>query len=75
MPLAGGEVGREMEMADGDSEEAEGREADRCSHFADLAVAAFVEGEFEPRCGDVLSAADRGIAGLEIGMDFFCFGG
>jgi hypothetical protein len=33
-----------------------------------------MEGEFEPRRGDVLSAADRGIAGREIGMDFFCFG-
>ena len=38
------EVGGEIEVADGYSQESEGWEADRCGHFADLAVAAFVEG-------------------------------
>ena len=62
-PLAGGEVGGEMELADGDAEEAEGGMADGGGHFADLAVAAFVEGEFEPAGGDVRADADRGGAG------------
>jgi len=61
--VAGGEVGGEMELADGDAEEAEGGVADGGGHFADLAVAAFVEGEFEPAGGDVLANADRGVAG------------
>jgi hypothetical protein len=54
-----------MELADGDAEEAEGGMADGSGHFADLAVAAFVEGEFEPAGGDVLADADRGIAGWD----------
>jgi hypothetical protein len=62
-PLAGGEVGGEMELADGDAEEAEGGVGDGGGHFADLAVAAFLEGEFEPAGGDVQADADRGIAG------------
>ena len=62
-PLAGGEVGKELELADGDAEEAEGWVVDGGGHFSDLAIAAFVEGEFEPAGGDVLADADRGIAG------------
>ena len=64
-----------MEVADGYSQESEGWEADRCGHFADLAVAAFVEGEFDPRCGDVLADANRRIAGRNVGTDLFSFGG
>jgi hypothetical protein len=48
---------------------------DGCGHFADLAVAAFVEGEFEPAGGDVLADADRGIAGGNVGVDAFGFSG
>jgi hypothetical protein len=64
-----------MEVADGHAEEAEGWEADRCGHFADLAIAAFVEGEFDPTRWDVLAVADGGIAGWNVGTDLFGFGG
>ena len=74
-PVAGGEVGGETESADGDAEEAEGRVADRGGHFADLAVAAFVQGEFEPAGRDVLAVADRWIARRKIWVDAFGFGG
>ena len=73
--MAWGEVGREMKIADGDSEEAEGWVADGGGHFADLAVAAFLEGEFEPRCGDTLADSDGGIAWWEVGVDLFGLGG
>ena len=61
-------------MADGDPEEAEGWEADGGGHFADLAIAAFVEGEFDPTRGNVLTDADGRIARRDIGMDLFGFG-
>ena len=61
-PLAGAEVVWERELADGYPEEAEGWVADGGGHFADLAVAAFAEGEFEPARRDVLAGADGGIA-------------
>ena len=64
-----------MEVADGDSEEAEGRVAGGGGHFADLAVAAFLEGECDPRRGDVLADADGGITGRDVGTDLFGLGG
>jgi len=73
-PLAGGQIVGEMELADGYSEEAEGGKANGSGHFADLAVAAFAEGEFEPAGGDVLAVADRGIAGWKVGADLSGFG-
>lgn len=74
-PAAGSEVGGEMELADGDAEEAEGRESDSGGHFADLTIAAFVEGEFDPAGWDGLAVADGWIARGKIGMDAFGFGG
>ena len=73
--MAGGEVGGEMEVADRYSQEAEGWEADGCGHFTDLAIAAFVEGEFDPTRWDVLAVADGGIAGWNVERDLFGFGG
>jgi hypothetical protein len=64
-----------MEFTDGYSEEAEGWEADGSGHFADLAVAAFVEGEFEPAGWDVLAEPYRRIAGRKVGVDALGFGG
>ena len=64
-----------MEVADADANEAEGREAGGGGHFADLAVAAFVKGEFEPAGWDALADADWGIAGRKVGADLFGFGG
>ncbi len=64
-----------MEVADGDSQEAEGRVAGGGGHFTDLAVAAFVEGEFEPAGRDVLANADGGVAGRDVGTDLFGLGG
>jgi hypothetical protein len=64
-----------MELADGDAEEAEGGVAGGGGHFADLAVAPFLEGEFEPAGGDVLADTDRGIAGGEVGVDLMGLGG
>lgn len=61
-PLAGGEVGGELELADGGAEEAEGGVPDGGGHFAHLAVAAFLQDEFEPRCGDVFTVADGRVA-------------
>ena len=58
-----------MELTDGYSEEAEGWEADSGGHFADLAVAAFVEGEFEPAGWDVLAEPYGRIAGRKVGVD------
>jgi hypothetical protein len=69
--LAGGEFGWEVELADGDPEEAEGWVADAGGHFADLAVAAFVQGEFEPAGRDALTLADGRIAGRKVGVDAF----
>ena len=43
-PIARLEVGREMELSDGDAEEAEGGMTDSGGHFADLAIAAFAQG-------------------------------
>jgi hypothetical protein len=74
-PLAWGEVPGEMELADSDAYEAEGWKADAGGHFADLAVAAFVEDEFDPTGRDVLTEADRWIARGRVGMDSFGFGG
>ena len=74
-PLAGGEVGREMEVADGHPEEAEGWVAGRGGHFADLAVAAFVQGEFDPVGRDVLTVADGRIARGKVGVDVLGLGG
>jgi hypothetical protein len=58
-----------MELTDGYSEEAESWEADSGGHFADLAVTAFVKGEFEPAGGDVLTVADGRVAGRKVGVD------
>jgi hypothetical protein len=65
-PVAGGEGWGEMELTDGYSEEAESWEADSGGHFADLAVAAFVESEFEPAGGDVVTLADGRVAGRKL---------
>ena len=73
--MAGSEVGREIELPDADADEAEGWEADGCGHFADLAIAAFVEGEFDPARGDILAEADGRIAWGKVGVDVICFGG
>ena len=75
MPLAWSEVGGELELADGDSEEAEGWVADSGGHLADLAVAAFAQGEFDPAGRDVLTEADRWIARGKVRVDVFGFGG
>ena len=64
-----------MELADGDADEAEGREADGCGHFTHLAVAAFTQSEFDPTGGDVFPFANGRITRRDIGMDLFCFGG
>ncbi len=58
-----------MEVSDGYSEEAEGWVAGRGGHFADLAVAAFVQGEFDPAGRDVLTVADGRIARRKVGVD------
>ena len=63
-----------MELTDGYSEEAESWEADSGGHFADLAVTAFVKGEFEPVGGDVLTVADGRVAGRKVGVDALGFG-
>jgi len=63
-----------MEVADRYSQEAEGWEADGCGHFTDLAIAAFLEGECDPRRGDVLADADGGITGQDVGTDLFGLG-
>ena len=63
-----------MELTDGYSEEAESWEADSGGHFADLAVTAFVKGEFEPAGGDVLTVADGRVAGRKVGVDALGFG-
>ena len=73
--MAGSEVGREIELADADADEAEGREADRCGHFADLAIASFMQDEFNPSSGNIFTFANGRIARRDIGMDFFGFGG
>ena len=62
-------------MADGHAEEAEGWVADSGGHFADLAVAAFVQGEFDPTGRDVFTVADRGISRRKVGMNAFRLGG
>ncbi len=64
-----------MEVADGHAEKAEGGMAGGGGHFADLAVAAFLEGEFEPAGGDVLAGADGGIARRDVRMDLLGLGG
>ena len=64
-----------MELADGDADEAEGWVADVRGHFADLAVAAFAEGEFDPAGRDVLAEADRRITWGEVRANLFGFGG
>ena len=56
-------------MTDGYSEEAESWKADSGGHFADLAVTAFVKGEFEPAGGDVLTVADGRVAGRKVRVD------
>ena len=48
------------EATDGVADEAQGGEADGGGHFADLPVFAFVELDFDPRCGDVGPIADWG---------------
>ncbi len=68
-PVAGGEVWGKVELADSYSEEAKSWEADSGGHFADLAVAAFVEGEFEPAGWDVLAVADGRVAGSKVRLD------
>ena len=73
-PVAGGEVGGEAESADGDAEEAEGWVAGGSGHFADLAVAAFVEGEFEPAGWDILAEADGWVTGRKVGVDVLGLG-
>jgi hypothetical protein len=73
-PLAWGEVPGEMELADSDAYEAEGWKADAGGHFADLAVAAFVEDEFDPTGRDVLTEADGRIARGKVGVYTFGFG-
>ncbi len=64
-----------MEVADGRAEKAESGMAGGGGHFADLAVAAFLEGEFEPAGGDVLADSDRGIARRDVRMDLLGLGG
>jgi len=73
--MAGGEFEREVEVADGYSEEAESWMACGGGHFADLAVAAFLEGEFEPAGGDVLADSDGRIAWGDVGVDLLGLGG
>ena len=48
------------ESADGVADEAQGREADGGGHLSDLPVFAFVELDFDPRCGDAGPIADGG---------------
>ena len=64
-----------MELTDGDAEEAEGWVANASGHFADLAVAAFAEGEFDPAGRDALTKADGRIARRVVGANLFGFGG
>ena len=74
-PLAGSEAWGEMELTDGDAEEPESREAGGGSHFADLAVTAFAQGEFDPAGWDVQTMADGWIARSKVGVDGCHLGG
>ncbi len=73
-PTAGGEV-LHMEVADGYPEEAEGWMAGGGGHFADLAVAAFTQGEFDPTGGNIFPLANGRVTRRNIGMELFGFGG
>lgn len=64
-----------MELADGYADEAEGREADGCGHFADLAIASFMQDEFNPSGGNTFPSTNGRIARWDVGMDLFGFGG
>lgn len=75
LPLSGGKNWREVEVADADTDEAEGREVDGCGHFSHLAVASFAQGDFDPTGRDVLAEPDRWIARGKVGIDLFGFGG
>lgn len=74
-PIARLEVGRKVELSDGDAEEAEGGMTDSSGHFADLTIASFAEGEFDPTGRDVLTKADGRIARREVRANLFGFGG
>jgi hypothetical protein len=74
-PLAGGEVVWEVELADGYSEEAEGGMAGGSGHFADLAVAAFMQREFDPTGGNIFPFANGRVTRRNIGVDLFGLGG
>ena len=64
-----------MELSNANADEAEGREADGCGHFAHFAVAAFTQGECDPAGGNIFPFANGRIARWDVGMDLFGFGG
>lgn len=68
-PLTGSEVGRKVELSDGDADEAESREVNVGGHFAHLAVAAFVQRQFDPTGGNISPLANGWIARGKVGMD------